>query len=159
MQLMRVFLKNKTKELHKNNIKIKVIGNLVKLPKDVQEAIKKAEELTKNNNGMTTIFAINYGGRDEILRAVDKWHGNSKFQIPNSKLTKENFGKFLDTAGIPDPDLIIRAGREKRLSGFMLWQNEYSELYFSDVLFPDFSQSELKKALTEFSHCQRRYGK
>jgi undecaprenyl diphosphate synthase len=156
MQLMRYFLKNKAQELHKKNIKIKIIGNLNKLPIDIQEQIKKAEELTKDNKKMTLILAINYGGRDEIVRAVKKIR-NWKLEIGN--LDKESFSQLLDTKKIPDPDLIIRTGGEKRLSGFMPWQSEYSELYFSDVLFPDFSEVELEKALTEFTCRQRRYGK
>jgi len=159
MRLLRYFLKNKTGELHRQGIKIRIIGNREGLPFDIQEQIRKTEELTKNNQGMTIIFAINYGGRDEIIRAVDKWRKNSKFQIPNSKLKKEDLEKFLDTAGIPDPDLIIRTGGEKRLSGFMLWQSEYSELYFSDVFFPDFSEKELEKAIKDFALRKRRFGK
>lgn len=156
MELMRNFLKNKTGELHKRGIKIKIIGNRASLPVDIQDQIRKVEELTKNNQKMMIIFAINYGGRDEIVRAIKKIR-NWQLEIRN--LNKDNFGQLLDTKEIADPDLIIRTGREKRLSGFMLWQSEYSELYFSDVLFPDFSEEELEKAINDFVSRKRRFGK
>ncbi len=156
MQLMRYFLKSKAAELHKKGIKMKIIGNREKLPADIQNQIRKVEELTKNNQEMTIVFAINYGGRDEIIRAIKKVESRkSKVE----RLNKDNFNNVLDTAGIPDPDLIIRTGGEKRLSGFMLWQSEYSELYFSDVLFPDFSEKELEKAINDFASRKRRFGK
>ena len=109
-----------------------------------------------SNKKITIILGLNYGGRDEIIRAISKIK-NSEFRIQN--LTKDNFGNYLDTKDIPDPDLIIRTGGEKRLSGFMLWQSEYSELYFSDLYFPDFTAKELEKAINNYSERQRRFGK
>lgn len=154
--LMRRFLKEKKEELVKKNIKFKTIGDITKLPGDLQNQIKILEKETKNNDGLVLILAINYGGRDEIIRAIKKIK-EQKFNVDN--LNKENFGKFLDTLEIPDPDFIIRTGGEKRLSGFMLWQSEYSELYFTDTFFPDFSPSHLEKAIKEFNNRQRRFGK
>ncbi|VVA44066.1 Isoprenyl transferase [Candidatus Roizmanbacteria bacterium] len=147
--LIRFFLKNKSKEFKKKETRFKTIGDLTRLPNDLQNEIFKIVEDTKKNKKMTVILGLNYGGRDEIIRAVKK--GNN--------LTKENFSNYLDTAGIPDPDLIIRTGGEKRLSGFMLWQSEYSELYFSDLYFPDFTAWELEKAINSYSERQRRFGK
>ena len=155
-ELTRYFLKNKTGEFNKKGVRFLAIGDLSKLPEDLQKEIAKVVEVTKNNNKMTFMIGLNYGGRDEIIRAIDKIR-NSKFEIRN--LIKDNFGNYLDTAGIPDPDLIIRTGGEKRLSGFMLWQSEYSELYFSDLLFPDFSDSELGVAINDYSQRLRRFGK
>ena len=148
-ELTRYFLKNKTGEFNKKGVRFLAIGDLSKLPEDLQKEIAKVVEVTKNNNKMTFMIGLNYGGRDEIIRAIKK----------GKNVTKENFGDYLDTAGIPDPDLIIRTGGEKRLSGFMLWQSEYSELYFSDLLFPDFLDSELGVAINDYLQRLRRFGK
>lgn len=147
--LTRFFLKNKSKEFKKKEIKLKAIGDLTRLPEDLQKEIFKIIEDTKENKKMTIILGLNYGGRDEIIRVIKK----------GQNLTKENFANYLDTAGIPDPDLIIRTGGEKRLSGFMLWQSEYSELYFSDLYFPDFTAKELEKSIKNYSERQKRFGK
>jgi undecaprenyl diphosphate synthase len=154
--LGKMFLKKRLDDLHKNGVRVKCIGNLPGLPEDIQETIKKAIETTKYNTKITFIIAINYGGRDEIMRAMQKVM-NMRFLA--GSVNKENFFQFLDTNGTPDPDLIIRTGGEQRLSGFMLWQCEYSEFYFSDLLFPDFNGKELEKAVDEFSARQRRFGK
>lgn len=156
LRLMRLFLQNRLNEFHKKNIRLRIIGNLSQLPIDLQELIKRAELLTKNNTKITVLFAINYGGKDEIIRAIKKIQ-NSKIQIQNIQET--DIDLLLDTMDIPNPDLIIRTGGEKRLSGFMPWQGEYSELYFSDTLFPDFTPLELKKAVLDFSSRERRFGK
>jgi len=154
--LIRFFLKNKLSEFKKKEIKFKAIGNLTMLPEDLQKEIFKVTKDTMENKKMTVVIGLNYGGRDEVIRAIKKVK-NSKFKIES--LTKENFVNYLDTAGIPDPDLIIRTGGEKRLSGFMLWQSEYSELYFSDLYFPDFTAKELEKSINNYSERQRRFGK
>lgn len=148
-ELIRFFLKNKLKEFKKKETKFKTIGDLTRLPEDLQKEIFKIVEDTKENKKMTVILGLNYGGRDEIIRAIKK----------GQNLTKENFANYLDTVGIPDPDLIIRTGGEKRLSGFMLWQSEYSELYFSDLYFPDFTAKELEKSIKNYLQRQRRFGK
>lgn len=153
--LMRSFLKNKINELKKRGVKLLIIGNLKKLPQDIQDLISTNIKETQNNKKMTVVFAINYGGRDEIIRAIKNI---SKIKNQIAKINENNFSQFLDTVGIPDPDLIIRTGGEKRLSGFMLWQSEYSELYFSDLYFPDFTEKELEKAIKDYSFRQRRFG-
>jgi len=137
-------------------IKLMIIGDLKKLPSDLQTLINESIKETKNNKKMTVIFAINYGGRDEMIRAINKIN-NSEFRIQN--LNTENFSEFLDTKNIPDPDLVIRTGGEKRLSGFLPWQSIYSELFFSDLFFPDFDGKELEKAVNDYSLRQRRFGK
>ncbi|MFA5770013.1 MAG: polyprenyl diphosphate synthase [Patescibacteria group bacterium] len=147
--LIRYFLKNKLGEFKRKQVRFVAIGDLSKLPEELQKEIIKMTKDTEQNKKMTLVIGLNYGGRDEIIRAIKK--GNN--------LTKENLGNYLDTAGIPDPDLIIRTGGEKRLSGFMLWQSEYSELYFSDLYFPDFTAKELIKAINNYSERQRRFGK
>jgi undecaprenyl diphosphate synthase len=149
--LMEYFLKQKGNELNKKNIKIKVIGNLEKLPTNLQKEIEKIIKKTEKNTMMELILAINYGGRDEIIRAIKKIKAVET-------VSKENFDHYLDTAGLPPPDLIIRTGGEKRLSGFMLWQSEYSELYFTNVYFPDFNPNDLEKCIEEYKKRQRRFG-
>ncbi len=141
-------------EFIKEKVKFKVIGRVGGLPQDVQEKIKEAEEKTKDLEKYYFTLALNYGGRDEILRAV-----NAMLQEGLKEITKEEFSKYLDTYFMPDPDLIIRTGKEKRFSGFMLWQSEYSELYFSDLYFPEFTADEFKKAVLEFAKRERRFGK
>ena len=156
LYLIRYAINKQINEFKKKDVRLQVIGDLDKLPQDIQEGIIKAVNETKDNKRIVLILGINYGGRDEIIRAIKKIY-NSEFTIQN--LTKDNFGEFLDTENIPDPDLIIRTGGEKRLSGFMLWQSEYSELYFSDLYFPDFSQKKLEEAIQDYSLRQRRFGK
>lgn len=134
--------------MHKKGMRIKVIGDVSKLDRDIQNSLTKLVELTKNNKRITVIFALNYGGRDEILRAIVK-----------SKGAQQDFTQLLDTASIPDPDIIIRPGGEKRLSGFLLWQSEYSELLFTDWYMPEFTPKRLDEAIAEFGSRKRRFGK
>ena len=158
MDIFRHVIKNNWKRLAQKGVRIKIIGDISKFPKDIQESLNRVVEETKNNKRITTIFALNYGGRDEILRAVNKLHGNSKFEIRNSKLTEEMFSSILDTSDIPDPELIIRTGGEQRLSGFLLWQSQYSELYFPSFYMPDFTSERLDEAVVEYGRRQRRFG-
>jgi undecaprenyl diphosphate synthase len=151
--LIRISLKSKYKEFKEKKIRLIVIGDLTKLPEDLQQEAQKITKETANNEKITIVLGLNYGGRDEIVRAI------SKIKDQRSKISEENFSKYLDTSGIPDPDLIIRTGGEKRLSGFMLWQSEYSEFYFSDLYFPDFTAKELEKAIINYGERQRRFGK
>ena len=163
LRLYRERLDKKVDRFHKKNVKVNVIGNIAMFPADIQKKTGEWMEKTKNNKKITVNFALSYGGRDEILRAINKLHASSKFKVgalrASSKLTKEEFEKYLDTAGQPDPDLLIRTGGEKRLSGFLLWQMEYTELYFTDVFWPDFTPEEFLKAIEEYSQRQRRFGK
>lgn len=156
LNLLDIFLKKKIKELDRKNINLKTIGDLSVIPKKLQESIKKASEKTKSNDKTFITFAINYGGRDEIIRAIKRLNKSLKGE---EGITKGNFEKFLDTSSIPDPDLIIRTGGEKRTSGFLLWQSEYSEYAFTDTLFPEFSPKELRNIVKDFSDRKRRFGK
>ena len=146
------FIKN-TQTLKKKGITLRVIGNLELLPADVREIIQKGEEDTKGGTRGTLILAIAYGARQEILSAVNQAVKAGK------EVTEEDFSSLLSTDGIPDPDLLIRTGKELRLSNFLLWQSAYTELYFTEKLFPDFTDKEFDKALKSFSERDRRFGK
>jgi len=142
-------------KLHKEGVRIKVIGQKEGLPKSLQKVIEKIENLTKNNKKFHLNLAVSYGGRWDILQAVQKI---IKKKLPAKKITEKLIEKYLTTAGLPHPDLVIRAGGEKRFSNFLLWQLAYAELYFSDKLWPDFSEKDLDKALQDFSKRERRFG-
>lgn len=157
MGLYRNDLDKKVDSFRAKNVRIKIIGNLSMFPKDLQEKTAGWVEKTKNNKKITVNIALSYGGRDELIRAINKWSVQST--INNQQLTIDKLEDYLDTAGQPDPDLLIRTGGEKRLSGFLLWQLEYAELYFTDVLWPDFTPNEFKLALEDFVSRQRRFGK
>jgi len=143
------------RELHKNGVKIRHIGRLEGLPEKVQKSIEKAIKLTENNLGMTLAVALNYGGRAEILDAIRRI-GDDK--IPLGNIDENVFSKYLYTAGLPDVDLVIRTSGEMRTSNFLIWQAAYSEYYFTPVLWPDFDEAELEKALLAYSQRQRRFG-
>ena len=152
LMLFREALSDNIDRLHKKGVRIKSIGDLSKFPADITRRIIEGIEQTKNNTKFTLVFALNYGGRDEIIRAIKK-------VTDLSHLTPERFNELLDTAEMPDADLLIRTGGEQRLSGFLPWQAVYAELYFTEVLFPDFSPEEFEKALGEYQRRQRRFGK
>lgn len=156
LNLYRYQLNKKVDKFHKKNVRINVLGNLSMFPKDIQDKTKNWMEKTKDNKKITVNFALSYGGRDEIIRGIKKWSQQTTIR---SQLTIKQFSNFLDTAGQPDPDLLIRTGGEKRLSGFLLWQLEYAELYFTDIYWPDFNPAEFKKAILDFQARQRRFGK
>lgn len=155
MMFFREMLDEKIDELHERGIRINTIGDLSRFAQDIQDKVKDAIEKTKHNEGLTLTFALNYGGRDELVRAVKKIVGAGK---KVSEITKELISQNVDTADMPDPDLIIRPSGETRLSGFMLWQSEYSEFYFPETLMPDFGGVELKKAIEDFRGRSRRRG-
>lgn len=159
LNLMRFFLKKKINQLHKKNIRIKIIGDKKGFPKDLQDLIDHAIEKTQANTAMTVIFAINYGGRDEIIRAIKKIVENKSVEEIRNELNIDNFKDYLDTTDIPDPDLIIRTGGDRRISGFMLWQSEYAEYDFIDKLFPDFTEKDCYESISRFSQRERRFGK
>ena len=159
LNLYRYKLNEKVKRFHRKNVRVNVIGNLKMFPQDIRKRTVEWMEKTKNNTKITVNFALSYGGRDEIIRAIEKLRVNSKLETRNSKLSEEEFEKYLDTAGQPDPDLLIRTGGERRLSGFLLWQLEYTELYFTDIFWPDFTPEEFKKSLKDFEDRQRRFGR
>lgn len=159
-QLFAETLNKETPELNKRGVRLCHLGHLDQLPIDAHLAINRAVELTKNNTGMTICFAINYGGRVEIVDAVNRLIVQGipfkKGNIPD--VTEELFSHCLYTNGIPDIDLLIRTGGEVRLSNFMLWQVAYSEFFFTDTLWPDFDTLELGKALKAYTERQRRFG-
>ncbi len=159
LRLYRQELNKKVDRFHQKNVRVNVIGNLAMFPKDLQQKTQNWIIKTRENTKITVNFALSYGGRDEIIRAINKWYRSKMKQNENKAITKEEFEKYLDTAGQPDPDLVIRTGGEKRLSGFLLWQSEYAELYFTDILWPDFSPDEFLKAVDFFSQRQRRFGR
>lgn len=154
MKLLRIGFERYGMRMHKKGIRIKVIGDISQFDDDIQRSITKLVELTKQNTRITVIFALNYGGKDEIIRAIKKL---SPKQLDS--ITAEQFDNLLDTAGTPSPELIIRTGGEQRLSGFLLWQSEYSELYFADWYMPEFVPARLDEAVKEFHERQRRFGK
>ena len=163
LNMFRQDLAKRVDSFHQKNVKIRVIGNIQMFPQDIQQNVNDWMEKTKNNKLITVNIALSYGGRDEIMRAVEKWRAGLKFNSAkakqNSKLKKEDIEQYLDTFGQPDPNLIIRTGGEQRLSGFLLWQSEYSELYFIKTLWPDFTPQKFEEALSEFQKRQRRFGK
>lgn len=144
-----------TRELHKKGVKIRHIGRLKGLPEGVQKSVNEAVRLTENNTGMTLGIALNYGGRAEILDAVR--HITAEKVLPED-IDERVFNKYLYTAGFPDVDLMIRTSGEMRTSNFLIWQSAYSEYYFTPVLWPDFNEEELEKALLAYSQRQRRFG-
>ncbi|MCR4263784.1 MAG: polyprenyl diphosphate synthase [Candidatus Roizmanbacteria bacterium] len=156
LNLFRNDLAKRVDSFHQKNVRLNVIGNLAMFPEDIQKRTQEWMERTKNNTKITVNVALSYGGRDEIIRGIQKIQ-NSKFKIQS--LNTKNFGDFLDTAGQPDPDLLIRTGDAERLSGFMLWQLEYTEFYFTEMLWPDFTPEEFERALIDYQNRQRRFGK
>jgi undecaprenyl diphosphate synthase len=157
MKLLGIALGKKyIKELNQKDVRLKVIGQKERLSNSLQEKIKKIEEATKINKKGILILAISYGGRQEIIQAVQ---GIIKDKIPGNKISEELISKNLWTSGLPDPDLIIRTGGEQRLSGFLTWQSVYSELCFIKKYWPEFSEKDLDIAFEEYNHRQRRFGK
>ena len=151
--LFREYFQKNTQILKEKNITLKVIGDLSLLPKDVEEIIRDGEESTQGGERGVLCLAIGYGGRQDILNAVNRAVKEGR------EVGMEEFDAMLSTGGMPAPDLLIRTGREKRISNFLLWQSAYAEFYFTDKLFPDFSDRELDKALAEYAQRERRYGK
>lgn len=153
MNLLREYLAKLEKDNQDRNARICVIGDITKLDADLQEKINSIQEKTKNNTGITINVALNYGGRDEILNAIKRLNSD---EIKD--LTVESFNKKLYTADSPDPDLIIRTAGEQRLSNFLLWQCAYSEFWYTDVLWPDFSRKTLENAISDFGKRNRKFG-
>ena len=159
MKLLRDYLKTCIKRANKNNMKVRVIGDITGLSEDLQEKIIELEKASKDNTGINFTIALNYGSRDEMVRAMrhmaeDLENGN----LLKNAITEEVFKGYLDTKELPDPDLMIRTSGEERLSNFMLWQLAYTEFYFTDVLWPDFNKKELIKAIEYYNGRDRRFG-
>ncbi len=145
-----------TQAFHQENIRLVHLGRLDRLSQRMRQKVKGAVELTKNNTGLTVCLAFDYGGRDEILQAARRI---ASAGIPGGSIDESAFARYLYSADIPDPDLLIRTGGESRLSNFLLWQAAYSELYFTPVLWPDFGPKDVQEALSEYRHRQRRFGR
>jgi undecaprenyl diphosphate synthase len=146
---------NETPSFHKNGIRFIVIGDTDRLDLELRQEIKKCMEQTANNAKLNLIIYLSYSGKWDIIQAINKYTK----QHPNKEITSEEFEKYLSTAGIPNPDLLIRTGGEQRISNFMLWQTAYTEYYFTNTLWPDFRKIDFQKALDAFSHRERRFGK
>lgn len=159
LKLLREYIGDYIKDNEKSNIKIDAIGDLSVLDLDLQEKIQELERISSHKKGLNLHIALNYGGRDEIVRAVKKV---AKEYYENgtdiSELTEKSFSEYLDTARIPDPELIIRTSGELRLSNFLAWQSAYSEFYFTDKLWPEFDIKELLKAVEQYQNRDRRFG-
>ena len=159
MNLLRKFIQTDLTELHKKNVKIRVIGNRERIPKDIINLINSSEELTKNNNGLYLQIAFNYSGRDELVNAIKKISSSAKTgDIDPSAIDEQIVNSNLFTAGIPEPDLLIRTGSEKRISNFLLWQLAYTEIFFDETLWPDFNKDNLTIAINDFNNRYRRFG-
>jgi undecaprenyl diphosphate synthase len=157
MNLLRKYMKTSLERCNRNNVRVRVIGDKSMLSKDLQESIEELEQATASNTRIGFQIAINYGGRDEIVRAIKRASQEGLLSDP-SKIDDTVINDHLDTAGIPDPDLLIRTCGEQRISNFLLWQLAYSEFYFTDKAWPDFNKAELEKAIDAFNHRERRYG-
>lgn len=155
MKLLEIYLRNEFNEFMEKGIVFRTIGETWRLPDNIQALITETEARTAGNTGMTLIAALSYGGRNEIIRAVKKLVSSG---IDPDKITEDSFASFLDTAGLPSPDLIIRTSGERRISNFLLWQGAYSEFYFADTLWPDFTKDEFYEALHDYQMRERRFG-
>lgn len=159
MKLLRNYMKTCLKTAAKNDMKIRVIGDLGRLDDDIRGRIAELIEATKDNKGLNFQIAINYGSRDEMVRAARRLAEDcASGKIGPEEIDETLFERYLDTHGIPDPDLLIRTSGEQRLSNYLLWQLAYTEFYFTDVLWPDFTKEELVKAVTQYNARDRRYG-
>lgn len=162
MSLFRLYMKKLIRVANENNVRARMIGERSRFAADIREGIDRLETETSGNTGMTFVFAVNYGSRDEILRAVRHYamdavrEGKTEEEI--AALSEATFSGYLDTAGMPDPDLVIRTSGEQRLSNYLLWQCAYAEYYFTPVLWPDFGRAELLRAIEEYNRRSRRFG-
>ena len=155
MNLFRLYMKKLMEVANNNNVLVKMIGDKSKFAADIIEGIDKLVDSTKNNTGMVFTFAVNYGSRDEIKRAISNIISDN---IKAEDISEELISSYLDTAGTPDPDLLIRTSGEFRISNYLLWQIAYSEIYITDTLWPDFNKNELIKAIENYNQRERRFG-
>lgn len=159
MSLLRNYMKTCLRTAAKNNMCVRIIGEKSRLDDDIRKRMEQLEEATKDNTGLHFQIAINYGGRDEIVRAVRKLAGDAmQGNLSAEDITEDTISNALDTCGLPEPDLLIRTCNEQRISNFLLWQLAYTELYFTPVAWPDFSKEELEKAVAAYNKRDRRYG-
>ena len=159
MGLLKLFIRRDLAELHQSGVKVKVIGEREGLAPDIAALLEEAESLTAANNALNLVIAFNYGGRDEIVRAARRIaDAAARGELQGDAVTPEIFARFLDTAGIPDPDLVIRTSGEQRMSNFLPWQSAYSELVFLPCYWPDFTREHLAEALRQYTARERRFG-
>ena len=159
MQLFRYYMKRLLGIAKKNNVRVKMIGERSRFARDIIEGINRLEDETAQNTGLTFVIAVNYGSRDEIVRAARKMLVDFEAgKLTADQLDEQTVSGYLDTAGIPDPDLLIRTSGEQRLSNYLLWQLAYTEFYFTDVLWPDFNKEELVRAIEKYNKRDRRFG-
>jgi undecaprenyl diphosphate synthase len=159
LTLLRRFIRNDLVDLHKNNVRVHVIGEREDLTEDIRSLLEEAEELTRNNDGLTLVVAFNYGARQEIARAARRLAAEAAAgQLSPDAITPELLARHLDAPDLPDPDLIIRTSGEQRLSNFLLWQAAYSELIFVPINWPDFDGAALEGAIAEYRRRERRFG-
>lgn len=160
MRLLRMYLRSETADLHRNNVRLRVMGERAALSDDIVELIENAEELTADNTGLNLTIALNYGGRSEIIRAASQaaLYLQDKKQEPTYDAMQEHFDSFLMSKGIPDPDILVRTSGEQRISNFLLWQCAYAEFVFTDTLWPDFDMADLEQVCREFQKRDRRFG-
>ena len=159
MKLLRNYMKTCLKTAAKNDMKVRVIGDIKPLDDDIKKRIRELEEATVNNGGLNFTIALNYGSRDELTRAAKRMAQDcAAGKLDPEKIDESVYGSYLDTHDIPDPDFMIRTSGEQRLSNYLLWQLAYAEFYFTDVPWPDFTKDELVKAIEEYNHRHRRFG-
>jgi len=158
MDLLEKYLYESIERMERDKVKMKFLGDTTVLSSKLQNLIAETEEISKKFDGVQVNICLNYGSRDEILRAVQRYADDLTTSNNNIPLTEEEFSKYLYTSGIPDPDLIIRPSGEMRTSNFLLWQSAYSEYYFTGTLWPDFTESELDRAIIEYQSRERRFG-
>lgn len=154
LKIMHAYIIKYVPELMKKNIRLRILGDLSYFDEKSRDALTESEKKLENNTGLTLCIALSYGGRNEIKQAVQSLIAEGKTDI-----SEDDISNRLYTAGLPDPDLVIRTGGEKRISNFLLWQSAYAEYYFSDTLWPDFDEDKLREAISEFGKRKRRYGK
>ena len=159
MRLLRRYLNEAIDTMERDKIRMKIFGDVAGLPQELQELVRKTDEISKRYQGFQANICLNYGGRDEIVHAARRYAEDYAAGRTQGELSEEQFGGYLYSADIPDPDLLIRPGGEQRISNFLLWQCAYAEFYFSDVLWPDFGTDELDKAIAAFRQRDRRFGK
>jgi undecaprenyl diphosphate synthase len=159
MRLLEEYLRSEIQEMLENGIRLTTIGDTEALKKPMKTILRETIAKTAHNHDMILNLALNYGGRDEIVGAVqDLLNDIRRGTLADQEVTKDLFSRYLDTAGLPDPDLLIRTSGEYRISNFLLWQSAYTEFYFTDVLWPDFNRDELFRAITEYQRRERRFG-
>ena len=158
MKLLRKYLQEAIDTMERDHIRMKVLGELEGLSPELREMVARTDEISRRYEGFQANICLNYGGRDEILHAARRYAKDYAAGKADDSLTEEGFGNYLYSAGIPDPDLLIRPGGEQRISNFLLWQCAYAEFYFTDVLWPDFGPKELDRAIEVFNSRDRRYG-